>query len=81
MMLHSVVLGVIVVLLVLVVVQCLALHMLLCNELCLVVVEEEGIVVALCLLVEFACRYSYMEDVQGCVTVSRRLMISVMVMA
>ena len=66
---------------VLVVAQCLELRTLLCNELCLGVVEEEEVVVALCLLVGFVCRYSYMEDVQGCVKVPRRLMISVMVMA
>ena len=66
---------------VLVVAQCLELHTLLCNELCLSVVEEEKVVVALCLLVEFVRRYSYMEDVQGCVKVPRRLMISVMVIA
>ena len=69
------------VLLVSVVAQYLELHMLLCNELYLVVVEEEEVVVALCLLVEFACRCSYMEDVQGYVKVPRRWMISVMVMA
>ena len=56
-------------LLVLVDAQCLELHTLLCNELCLIVVEEEEVVVALCLLVKFVCRYSYMEDVQGCVKV------------
>ena len=64
-----------------VVAQCLVLHTLLCNELCLVVVEEEEAVVAMCLLAEFVCQYSYMEDVQGCVRVPRRLMISAKVIA
>ena len=64
-----------------VVAQCLELHTLLYNELCLVVVEEEETVVVMCLLEGFVCRYSYMEDVQECVKVPRRLMISAKVMA
>ena len=68
-------------LLVSVVAQCLELYTLLCNELCLVVVEEEEVVMVMCLLAEFVCRYSYMEDVQGCVKVPRSLMISATVMA
>ena len=55
--------------------------MLLYNELCLVVVEEEEAVVVMCLLEGFVCRYSYMEDVQEYVRVPRRLMISAKVMA
>ena len=55
--------------------------MLLCNELCLVVVEEEEAVVVMRLPEGFVRRYSYMEDVQECVKVPRRLMISAKVMA
>ena len=54
--------------------------MLLYSELCLVVVEEEEGVVGMCHLEGFECRYSYMEDVQECVRVPRRLMISAKVM-
>ena len=55
--------------------------MLLYNELCLVVVEEEEAVGVICLPEGFVRRYSYMEDVQEYVKVPRRLMISEKVMA
>ena len=61
--------------------QCLELHTLLCNELCLIVVEEEEVVVVLCPLEELVDQYSYMGDVQGYVKVPIRLMIFVMVVA
>ena len=64
-----------------VVAQCLELYTLLYNELCLIVVGEEEAVVVMCLLEGFVCRYSYMEDVQECVRVPRRLMISAKVIA
>ena len=78
---HGAVLGVIVSLMVSVVAQCLELHTLLCNELCLVIVEREETGVVMCLLEGFVSRYSYMEDVQECVKIPRRLMISAKVMA
>ena len=79
-MVHGAVLEVVILLSVLVVAQYLELHTLLCNGLCLDVVEEGEAVVVLCLLVEFVCRYSFTEDARGCVKVPRRLMIFVMVM-
>ena len=78
---YGAVLGVVVSLAVSVVGQCLELHKLLYNELCLVVVEEEEAVVMVCLLEGFVRRYSNMEDVQECVKVPRRLMRSAKVMA
>ena len=80
-MVHGAVLEVIVLLSVLAVAQYLELHMLLCNGLCLDVVEEGEAVVVLYLLVKFVCRYSYTEDARGCVKVPRRLMKFVMVIA
>ena len=78
---HGAVLGVVVSLVVSVVAQYLELHKLLYIELCLVVVEEEGAVVVVCLLEGFVRQYSYMGDAQECVKVPRRLMISAKVMA
>ena len=78
---HGAILGVVVSLVVSMVAQYLELYKLLYNELCLVIVEEEGVVVAMCLLEGFVRQYSYMEDVQECVKVPRRLRISVKVMA
>ena len=80
-MVHGAILEVVVLLSVSVVAQCLELHTLLYNELCLIVVEEEEVVVVICLLEGFVCQYSYMEGVQECVRVPRRLMISAKVMA
>ena len=70
------VLGVVVALMVSVVAQCPELHKLLCNELCLGVVEEEAIVVVVCPHERFVHRCSYTEDAQEYVTVPRKLMIS-----
>ena len=58
-----------------VVAQCPELHKLLCNGLCLAVVEEEAIVVVLCPHEGFVRQYSYTEGVQECVKVPRKLMI------
>ena len=61
--------------------QCLELHTLLCNGLCLSVVEEEKVVMVLCRLGELVHQHSYMGDVQGYIRVPIRLMIFVMVVA
>ena len=61
--------------------QCLELHTLLCNGLCLSVVEEEEVVVVFCPLGELVDQYSYMGGVQGYVKIPIKLMIFVMVVA
>ena len=64
-----------------VVVQYLELRKLLCSGLCLVVVEEEAVVVVVCLREGFVRQYSYMGDAQEYINVPRKLMISAKVMA
>ena len=58
---------------------CLELHTLLCNELCLIVVEEAEMVLVFCPREELVDQYSYMGDVQEYVKGPIKLMIFVMV--
>ena len=73
---HDAILEVVVALMVSVVGQCPELYKLLCNGLCLVVVEKEMIVVVVCPLERFVRQYSYTEGAREYVKVPRKLMIS-----
>ena len=70
------VLEVVMTLMVSVVAQCPELYKLLCSGLCLVVVEEEAIVVVVYPYERFVHRCSYTEGAQEYVMIPRKLMIS-----
>ena len=78
---HDAVLEVVIILVMSVVAQCPELHKLSCNGLCLVVVEEEAIVVVVCPHEGFVRQYSYTEGAREYIKVPRKLMISEKVMA